>query len=151
MDRPLFQPNEMLPVFLYGTLMSCKLRSLILTGDQDDLNALPRPAVLQGYRRRVVEGKDYPALLPGEKNDCVHGLLFVPRNSDDRRKLDNFEGEAYLATTVEVQCSDEIVEATAYVWGGDKDAVSDDPWDLEEFERDRLEDWLDLFEGMEFI
>lgn len=74
----------------------------------------------------------------------------MPRNSDEGTKLDNFEGEAYLATTVNVRCFDEFVEATAYVWAGE-DTVSDEPWDLEKFEKDRLEDWLDLFEGMEFI
>jgi hypothetical protein len=133
--------------------MSRQLRSLIPTGEHDDLDPLPtpRPAVLWGYGRRIVHGKDYPALLPGEDGDYVHRLLFVLRNMDDHRGLNNFEGEQYLATTVEVHCSDEIMVTTTHVWGGNRDEVSDAPWELEEFERHRLEDRLDLFDGMEFI
>jgi len=73
---------------------------LILTSERDDLNALPtpRPAILRGYRWRVVHGKDCPALLPGEEDDYVDGLLSLPRNMDDRRKLNNFEAEQDLPT-----------------------------------------------------
>jgi hypothetical protein len=29
------------------------------------------------------------------------------------------------------------------------DDISPEPWDLEVFVKDRLDDWIDLFEGME--
>lgn len=44
-----------------------------------------------------------------------------------------------------------MIEADIYLWDGDKDLVSDQSWDLEWFLRETLEDWLDLFEGMEMV
>ncbi|KAI1382310.1 hypothetical protein F4677DRAFT_401588 [Hypoxylon crocopeplum] len=38
-----------------------------------------------------------------------------------------------------------------YVWAGDEDILTDYPWELEVFKRERLEDWLDLFQGMELV
>ena len=38
-----------------------------------------------------------------------------------------------------------------YVWDGDMTKVSPEPWDLQVFVADRLEDWLDLFDGMELV
>ena len=43
------------------------------------------------------------------------------------------------------------VEADMYVWAGDMEKPSGERWDLEWFVRERLEDWLDLFEGMELV
>jgi len=45
----------------------------------------------------------------------------------------------------------EVVEADVYVWAGDADMVSDEPWDQEKFEKERLEDWSDLFAGIEMV
>jgi hypothetical protein len=43
------------------------------------------------------------------------------------------------------------VDADMYVWDGDMVKVSDESWDLEVFMKERLEDWLYLFEGMEMV
>ena len=68
------------------------------------------------------------------------------------KKLDDFEGEAYKITHVEVVMEDGTkVEGDMYVWDGDMEKLSDEPWDLEWFVKERLEDWLDLFEGMELV
>ena len=45
----------------------------------------------------------------------------------------------------------EEVEADIYIWDGDMDDISLEPWDLEAFIKDRLDDWIDLFEGMELV
>ena len=110
---------ETLPIFLYGSLMSSRLRSLILTGVAHNHHILPdtSPAILRRYRRGTVVDKDYPALVPCIDADDIEGLLFAPRNMDDRRKLNNFEGEQYKATTVHVESEGERIAATAYVWG----------------------------------
>lgn len=69
-----------------------------------------------------------------------------------RKKLDDFEGEIYTPTSVDAVLEDgSVVEADMYVWAGDQDALSDEPWELNTFVKERLEDWLDLFEGMEMI
>jgi hypothetical protein len=38
-----------------------------------------------------------------------------------------------------------------YLWNGEMDGVSEDPWDLEVFIKERLQDWIDLFDGMELL
>ena len=39
-----------------------------------------------------------------------------------------------------------------YVWDGDEEQLArDTPWDLDVFVRERLEDWLELFAGMELV
>ena len=38
-----------------------------------------------------------------------------------------------------------------HVWAGEVDKLSTESWDLSTFEEARLQEWLDLFEGMELI
>jgi hypothetical protein len=150
-DLPL-QQFETLPIFLYGSLMSPHFRSSILTGDAHNYYILPdtSPATLRRYRRGTVFHKDYPALVFGTDADCTDGLLFAPRNMDDRRKLNDFEGEQYKATIVHVESEGERIAATAYVWAGDDSDVSD-TWNFKKYESERLPAWLDLFDGMDFL
>ena len=142
------------PVFLYGTLMAAPLLALLLTGNRENKDVivpLRKNAILHHYRRGSVLGKDYPALVKGAEHDLVEGMIFYPRNMDDRRKLNNFEGEQYALEIVKVVSeSGERVEASTYVWSGEKAEVSETDWDFKEFESSRLSDWLDLFDGIEF-
>lgn len=98
----------------------------------------------------AILGKDYPALVKQEAGQ-TDGLLFVPETRSQRIKLDDFEGEAYAVTSVEVTIEGGVVEADAYVWNGDTGELSTEPWDLEVFIANRLEDWLDCFCGMEMV
>jgi hypothetical protein len=41
------------------------------------------------------------------------------------------------------------LEAYVYLWAGPEDALDTGEWDFTYFERERLEDWLALFGGME--
>ena len=142
------------PVFLYGTLMATPLLALILTGNRENKDViipLQQKATLKYYHRGSVSGKDYPAIVSGTERDLVEGVVFYPRNMDDRRKLNNFEGEQYTMETVNVVFeSGEQVEASTYIWSGDKDEITKTDWDFEKFVSTRLPDWLDLFDGIEF-
>ena len=73
-----------------------------------------------------------------------------------RKKLDHFEGESYKPTPVSVTVfrdgePDEVVEADMYLWDGEMDCLSSEPWNLGRFVRERLDDWIDHFEGMELV
>ena len=142
------------PIFLYGTLMATPLLALLLTGNRDNEDViipLQKKATLQHYRRGGVLGKDYPALIRGAEHNLVKGIVFYPRNMDDRRKLNNFEGEQYTMEIVNVVLeSGEQVEASTYTWSGGDDEVTETDWDFREFESTRLADWLDLFDGIQF-
>ena len=128
-----------------------------LTGDSrktDVVAPLVKPAELQGYARFSLLGKDYPALMKHEDTSIVDGLLLYPRDESQRRKLDDFEGEAYAVIPVQVTVVGEqgqMVDADVYLWNGDRDAVSVDHWDLDMFIRERLDDWIELFAGMELV
>jgi len=142
------------PLFLYGTLMAKPLLAWLLSGEATNIDIVEQnteKAVLHGYLRRNVAGKDYPALIKGDKNDQVDGILFTPRNINDRRKLHNFEGEQYKLETVHVVSEPGMeCEAFAFVWDGEREELEDREWSFAEFENKRLQDWLDLFDGVEF-
>lgn len=128
-----------------------------LTGDSrktEVVAPLVKPAELKGYTRFSLLNKDYPALIKHDETSTADGLLFCPQNNSQRRKLDDFEGEAYVVTPIQVIIVGEegkMVDADAYVWAGEREAVSAEPWDLDTFIRERLEDWLELFSGMELV
>jgi gamma-glutamylcyclotransferase (GGCT)/AIG2-like uncharacterized protein YtfP len=162
------QPKQP-PIFVYGTLMSTKMLSWVLTGDSsnytqiEDQSAAKRlPATLYGYRRVPVKHSDYPAIIPAEPVDMVHGFLVFPSTESQWKKLDDFEGEIYKRTLVRCHCSDAgptqagekgfEVEANVYLWVDDYEKLElDGEWSYDIFEKERLDDWLELFSGMEMV
>lgn len=132
-----------------------------LTGDASNVTAvskLVQPAKVYGYARFSLRNRDYPAVIKHELDSSVDGYLLIPEITSQRKKLDDFEGEVYEPTPVSVTVFEsdgsprvEVVEADIYFWAGDTSILTTDPWELEIFEREKLESWLDLFEGMELV
>lgn len=156
-------PTASLKVFIYGTVCAMPLLAWILTGDGRNaeniemVKSMCRPARVQGFIRRSVNGSDHPAVIRAVEDnlDEVDGFVITLRNASQRRKLDDFEGETYrpIRVTAEVKSidghryeSEEVVDM--YIWDGDMAVVSPDPWCLDKFIQQRLEDWLVLFEGI---
>ncbi|KAG7445506.1 uncharacterized protein BT62DRAFT_932587 [Guyanagaster necrorhizus] len=148
------------PLFLYGTLCAMPLLAWALTGDSrktKEVETLVQAAYVKGYSRFSLYGKDYPAVIKHVDTSVVDGLLLWPRNHSQRTKLDDFEGEIYKLTPVEARTvnergeDDEVIDADMYLWDGDHDAMSKDGWDLHTFIQERLDDWLELFGGMELV
>ncbi|KAH7367543.1 hypothetical protein B0T11DRAFT_275517 [Plectosphaerella cucumerina] len=115
-----------------------------------------QPGRVRGYARRSLYNKDFPAVIEAV-NSSVDGYIITFQNTSQRKKLDDFEGELYQPVLVtaevgsvpgQVQAT-QTVEADMYLWNGDAEAVSTGPWSLERFIEERLQDWLDLFDGME--
>ncbi|OAQ65870.2 AIG2-like protein [Pochonia chlamydosporia 170] len=150
--------TEPKPLFVYGTLCAKQLLAWALTGEQSnaaDIEFMIRPARVFGSARYGVYGCDYPAVVPHNSSD-VNGYLITFQNNSQRRKLDDFEGEAYKAVATKAHILDnndqpcgEEVDADIYIWNGADESLTGEPWDLQYFIDERLEDWLDLFEGME--
>ncbi|KAG7415155.1 hypothetical protein ACKAV7_006782 [Fusarium commune] len=142
------------PLFIYGTLRAHLLVAWALTGDAantEPISALASPATVRGYARYTVQSRDYPAVIKKNGHD-VDGDLLILETKSLRKKLDDFEGEIYAPTSVDVVLEDgNTVEGDMYIWAGGGDALTDEPWELDTFVKERLEDWHDLFEGMEMI
>ncbi|RDX57443.1 hypothetical protein OH76DRAFT_43656 [Lentinus brumalis] len=132
---------------------------MAVTGDSRQIAAvekLVQPAHLRGYARFALHHKDYPAVIKHAETSVVDGLLFRPQTLSQRTKLDDFEGEVYKPTPVLVETTDaegksQLVDADMYLWDGDGDELSTDGWELSVFIQERLDDWLDLFGGMELV
>jgi len=74
-----------------------------------------------------------------DDTSVVDGLLLQPQGTSQRKKLDDFEGEAYVVTPVQVTVvggEGQMVDADIYLWNGERDAVSADRWDLDAFIRE---------------
>ncbi|KAI1102343.1 AIG2-like protein [Jackrogersella minutella] len=149
------------PLFIYGTLCALPLLAWVLTGDASNISAVSRliqPARIYGYGRFSLQNRDYPAVVKHEPHSSVDGYLLILETTSQRKRLDDFEGEAYEPIPVDVTVFDpdkkprkETLEADIYLWSGDTNDLVDNPWELEVFERKKLKDWLDLFEGMELL
>lgn len=131
-----------------------------LTGDAsnaESISSLARPARVYGYKRFSLHNRDYPAAIEHDPQSSVDGYLLTLDTTSQRRKLDDFEGEIYQPTRVSVEIlgpegePSEMLEADMYVWNGEPDLVSSESWDLETFVKERLEEWIDLFEGIELV
>jgi gamma-glutamylcyclotransferase (GGCT)/AIG2-like uncharacterized protein YtfP len=187
---PKHSENGPRPVFIYGTLCAVPLLAWVMTGDAErtaDISGLLQPALVYGYKRVAIKHADYPAAVEDD-SACLKGMLLKPATRSQRRKLDDFEGEVYRISSVQVTvlkeestsnsasnttsvsksastigptketktvpmndtCS-ETIEADLYVWDGEAELLTSEPWDLQKFINERLKDWLDIFEGMELI
>ncbi len=45
----------------------------------------------------------------------------------------------------------QMVDTDTYVWNGEREAVSTNPWDLGTFIRECLDNWIDVFAGIGLV
>jgi gamma-glutamylcyclotransferase (GGCT)/AIG2-like uncharacterized protein YtfP len=83
-------------LFVYGTLLSKDIWSRIVSEDY-----LFDSAVLKGYARKKVKGKNYPGLIE-QDGSVVEGKIYYDVSEEDFRKLDEYEGEEYVRKKVSV-------------------------------------------------
>lgn len=109
-----------------------------------------KAALVSRYTRLAVKHSDYPAVVEGAREEeCVDGYLLQVNTTSQRKKLDDFEGEIYVVqeTTAKLlgingQPTGETVYADRYVWEGEKGMLEEEPWELERFFKERLDDFL---------
>ena len=107
------------------------------------------PAMLGGFRRQRVRGKDYPALEhapAGAAGAAIDGILYLDVAAADLAALDEFEGPDYRRIKVPVTLRQEAaagmpigseVVADTYLFVA-PDKVEPRDWDPVEFERERI-------------
>ena len=128
-----------------------------LTGssaNHQSIISLRRPASLTHYHRVAVNHGDCPTLIPSDASNKVDGFLIVPDSKSQWKKIDDLEGESYRHQCVRVYLPEgnRMVSAHVYVWQGDVEKLLPyREWSFCYFREKRLQDWLDLFEGMEMV
>ncbi|KAF5013347.1 hypothetical protein FDECE_650 [Fusarium decemcellulare] len=153
MPKPSTTPR---PLFVYGTLQALPLLAWVLTGDASKtstVEALVQPARIYGYARYALRNQDYPAAIKySNESSSVDGYLVSMESASQRKKVDDFEGECYKVEHVLVTLKDgSTVDADVYLWNGNMEDLSNEPWELVTFVEERLDDWIDLFEAMEMV
>lgn len=111
--------------------------------DPDILSAVLGRAVAEGdlrsataldFKRVRIEGVTYPALLP-EKGRSAQGILVENLDERDVALLAAYEGASYDDQPIDVTTQDGArVAARYWRWIG-KRAISDQPWDFDEWRR----------------
>ncbi|KAI0349994.1 hypothetical protein OH77DRAFT_1150420 [Trametes cingulata] len=134
------------PLFSYGTPRALPLLAWAITGDCKQTTLVA--TLVQPARVRIC-----PVISPRQR---LSGRC-------QRVKLDDLEVETYKPTPVVVEVLKsgpgldsekevvEVVDADIYLWDGEHDALSGEDWDLATVVRERLNEWLDLFGGMELV
>lgn len=124
-------------LFAYGTLCAPEIFRAVV-----GRNASSEPALLEGYRCRLLRGKIYPGIIP-QAEEVVKGVLYRDLSAEEWRRLDEFEDDLYVRARVQVQGGTDATVAEVYlVRDHASDALSDERWDLELFREQHLERML---------
>jgi gamma-glutamylcyclotransferase (GGCT)/AIG2-like uncharacterized protein YtfP len=126
-------------VFTYGSLMYESVWSLVVSVSYERTLA-----DLSGYRRRLLRGQVYPALLAGDATDTVQGVIYLDVQPGDIERLELFEGELYRREKVGcVTRHGERLAAEAFVIRPEYlHLVIDRDWDPDLFARTGLAAFL---------
>ena len=83
-------------IFVYGTLVFDDIWNRIVKRRYKKQTAL-----LTGYKRLLMRGKDYPGLIKSIGN-TVSGVIYFNVSAQDIKRLDKFEGRYYRKAPVSV-------------------------------------------------
>jgi gamma-glutamylcyclotransferase (GGCT)/AIG2-like uncharacterized protein YtfP len=121
-------------VFAYGTLQFPEVVQAV-TGRRFPWE----PAVLDGYERRRVRGRDYPGIIVARGRHAA-GQLYRDVDARSVTLMDRFEGALYERDRVIVTTADGApVTADVYVVPPSRGhALSAEPWDGERFAAEHL-------------
>ena len=131
-------------IFTYGSLMYDAVWQRVVGVDYDKVRA-----TIHGYRRRAIKGETYPALIPGNKNETVDGVLYFAVRAADIDRLDRFEGDYYRRIHLHCRLADgRIIEAEGYRFKDKfRHLVEDNPWNTEAFESSITDRFLSNYQG----
>ncbi|MDF1861873.1 MAG: gamma-glutamylcyclotransferase [Verrucomicrobiales bacterium] len=133
-------------LFVYGTLLVPKIWNAVT--DCSDLTS--KPASLAGHRIAKVRGGDFPVITqdPSAKRPVPGRVIFsVPKTAIQR--LDAYEDGFYERDRVSILCERQKIEAEVYRVPIPlvPRLFSDDPWTLEWFEANALDEYWNYHFG----
>ncbi len=113
-------------MFFYGSLRAAEIRSAVLG---DDLQAAHlTDAFLENYQVRRVRGALYPMLVAAT-GERAAGLVATGLNRQAVQILDQFEGQHYSRSALQVHTSAGLVKADVYL--PDDTLLASEPWDFD--------------------
>lgn len=98
-------------------------------------------AILKGFKRCVIHGYDYPAVIP-YLNSNVEGQLVFDIDKRSMEILSFFEGTDYEQIEVEVFINNEKEKALLFVWKGDLEYLGEQDWNKKIFEQNSLSHYI---------
>jgi gamma-glutamylcyclotransferase (GGCT)/AIG2-like uncharacterized protein YtfP len=124
-------------LYTYGTLQVAAIIERIVGRPLSGV-----PARLDGYARFRVRGRVYPAIVEAAGGE-VSGVLYAGLEPAELDRLDFYEGDLYERREVSVWAGAVAQRAATYVLRPAlRHELSDEPWDLDGFLRDHLDDYL---------
>ncbi|NOG60727.1 MAG: gamma-glutamylcyclotransferase [Proteobacteria bacterium] len=130
-------------VFTYGTLQVPVVMHAV-TGKE----LKPVAATLVGYQCFKFREKTFPGII--KNSTCtIDGMLYRNIDQQTLERIDQFEDVAYERCMLDVQVGDKTEQAFVYVTRDEyRKWLSDEEWDLVEFEREHLEKYLKRIAGL---
>ena len=125
-------------IFAFGLLMIPKVMK-----DVTGIELLGTEAVLSGFRRVSLAGRNYPGITRDDHGG-VRGIYYADTDADMIRRIDAFEGDEYRRDIVSIRlASGEVCSAGVYLMSKTGEAlVTNESWDLEAYKREHLQDFL---------
>ena len=131
-------------LFTYGSLMYQPVWQRVVRGQYQSV-----AAILPGYKRRLVRGEEYPALVEGIQDERVQGVIYLGLSDQDVERLDQFEGDCYCRQQAAALLEDgSTVETQFYLFRDEyKCLLTRDEWDQRKFEEEGIHDFLAQYLG----
>jgi len=123
-------------LFVYGTLCFPEITEN-LTGK----SFVSEGAVLKGYIRKNVNGKDYPAIIK-HVHSQVKGLLLQDVDVHSLKIITFYEGNDYRCEELIVDTKGKSIIAKVFLWSSDVNALDNSDWIPEVFALKSLNTYL---------
>jgi len=126
-------------LFAYGTLMFAEVWRRIGIGEFET-----QPATLPGYAVYRVQDSVIPGMVQTNADDQVTGLIYHGLDEETLFELDTYESDLYKRIAVQATAADgALIECQAFVIPeSHRQAVTDEFWDADWFEKHELENYL---------
>lgn len=133
-------------LFVYGTLMLPEIMYAV-----SGYHGPGEHAILHRYRRRLVAGEVYPAIVEAT-GETVDGLVYRGLDGRQLARLDRFEGEMYRRLRVEVLVGAAAMQVQVYVLEPQfRHRLTDRPWSLEDFAERGLRRFCEHYQGFDAL
>ena len=109
-------------------------------------------ACLKEYARFKVKTESYPGIVY-QKGAATDGIVHCDVDDLSLKLLDDFEGELYkrVCVRIEVDQSRPLIAETYIIAPEHLGLLSTEPWDLEEFEKEHLQEFLQSYKGFSLL